>query len=818
MANVGTAENLSIRGVQAYGPTGGGGKTITLVVDGVPQDGFGQDIANLSVWDADRVEVLRGPQSTNQGRNSLAGAVVLKTRDPSDTRDFSYRVSAGNQNAHRVAMAGGGAIVEQVLAGRISLEQRKRDGDVYNPTRDDKRSNHDDGHTLRAKLRVTPWGDNYQALVTLVDDKQEQGYNNVEAVKVPASARQTLSNEPRFTENHTRSAALEQTFRAFGADITLLSTYSHNRYNRTQDYDGTELKQGYRKGENIDRQWVQEARANFDTQLFGHQLKGVAGLYYSQQYYDGDDTFIVPVSYVLGLIGQCPLQAACDAAYSADFISRRQMQHNASKTRAAYGEFDYVVDKLTFTAGMRFDGERQSRMPDSQTDGTSPLARKIFGQLISAGYFAPDGPQNLNTDNSVWLPKLGVRYALAPEWVAGLTAQRGYRTGGVDYSYQRGSHPYGPEYTKNYEASLKGVLASGLMVSMNAYRVNWTDQQVDVGNNSLDVYLVNAGSSRLQGFEGEVRGRVTPQLELFGAVGIARTKFINFVTPTEDFTGKQFARSPREMQSVGFSWTPGRWMLNMNLAHSGSTYTRSDNIDRNDGHTTLSGKMTYALSNSVTLFAYGTNLTNRTYITANKLESVTGRYAWCWECAPVRLRLAGGDMNWICTGVAALAALSLPGVAAPVAVARSVAASGLAALAGGAAAGRVGGQRGGDAWFLVRRVHHAIRFHDGAGGAALSGRVASQGAAMLGKSTAAAILGLPLAVLLVGFAALLSGDQASTTLPWLLLFFLVWIGVMTGAFLFKTGLRAWLWMGGVTVIGFAALHFLKASGLLRIAA
>jgi hypothetical protein len=89
---------------------------------------------------------------------------------------------------------------------------------------------------------------------------------------------------------------------------------------------------------------------------------------------------------------------------------------------------------------------------------------------------------------------------------------------------------------------------------------------------------------------------------------------------------------------------------------------------------------------------------------------------------------------------------------------------------------------------------------------------------MLGKSTAAAVLGLPLSVLIVGFAALLSQDQASTTLPWLLLFFLVWIAVMTGAFLFKTGLRAWLWMGGATVIGFAALHFLKASGLIRIAA
>lgn len=89
---------------------------------------------------------------------------------------------------------------------------------------------------------------------------------------------------------------------------------------------------------------------------------------------------------------------------------------------------------------------------------------------------------------------------------------------------------------------------------------------------------------------------------------------------------------------------------------------------------------------------------------------------------------------------------------------------------------------------------------------------------MWGKSTAAVFLGLPLSVLVVGLAALLSSDQATTTLPWLMLFFLVWIAVMTIAFLFKTGLRAWLWMGGLTVAGYAVLHFLKASGLIRIAA
>jgi len=626
MANVGTAEGLSIRGIGLTGPTGGGARTITVVVDGVAQDGFGQDITGMSVWDADRLEVLRGPQSTNQGRNSLAGAVVVKTRDPSDVADLSYRVSAGNQHSHRVALAGGGAIVDQVLSGRISFDQRRRDGDIYNPTRDDRRFNRDDGYTLRAKLRVTPWGDRYQALITLVDEQRDLGNPHVEAVRYPVSARVNLSNEPRDAENRARSAALEQTFRLGGADVTLLSTYSHNRYERVFDYDSTELRQGYRTGENTTRQWTQEARVNLDTTLLGRPLKGVAGVYYANQHYNFDDVFVVPVSYVLGLTGQCAVQTVCDAQYGAEFINRGNTQADGTRTRAVFTEFDYVIDRLTLTAGLRYDAESQSRVPNSTTTGTSPLARTVLTRLIAGGIFAADGTQYLGTDTSVWLPKLGMRYALAPEWVAGLTAQRGYRTGGVNYSYQRGAKAFDPEFTNNYEASLKGALASGLVVALNAYRVDWSDQQVDVGRNALDTYFVNAGSSRLHGLEAEVRGRVLRNLELFGAVGVSKTRFVDFDSPQGDYTGKEFARSPRQTQSVGFSWTPGRWMLNANLVHAGGSYTGPENVARNDGHTTLGAKATYTLANGLTLFAFGSNLTNQTYIVNNRIATVTGRY------------------------------------------------------------------------------------------------------------------------------------------------------------------------------------------------
>lgn len=84
---------------------------------------------------------------------------------------------------------------------------------------------------------------------------------------------------------------------------------------------------------------------------------------------------------------------------------------------------------------------------------------------------------------------------------------------------------------------------------------------------------------------------------------------------------------------------------------------------------------------------------------------------------------------------------------------------------------------------------------------------------------AAALLGLPLSVGLIGlFALAWPGAQTVTTLPWVMLAFPVWIAAMTLAFVCKTGLRAWLWLGGATVASFALLYGLKALGWLGVQA
>ena len=84
---------------------------------------------------------------------------------------------------------------------------------------------------------------------------------------------------------------------------------------------------------------------------------------------------------------------------------------------------------------------------------------------------------------------------------------------------------------------------------------------------------------------------------------------------------------------------------------------------------------------------------------------------------------------------------------------------------------------------------------------------------MWGKAFAAALLGLPLTVGVIGLLVLVwPGELQRITLPWLLIAFPLWVGVMSLAFLARTGWRALMWMGGATLLCFALIHVAKSVG------
>lgn len=90
---------------------------------------------------------------------------------------------------------------------------------------------------------------------------------------------------------------------------------------------------------------------------------------------------------------------------------------------------------------------------------------------------------------------------------------------------------------------------------------------------------------------------------------------------------------------------------------------------------------------------------------------------------------------------------------------------------------------------------------------------------MWGKSTAAALLGLPFSVALIGLIALsLPGDVRINTLPMLLLFFPAAIAIISAVFAFRSGRRAWLSMSVANLVAWGLLYALKAAGVIGVPA
>jgi len=148
---------FTIRGINNMGVGGGGNAdTATVYVDRAPIPREALFGGPTDLWDVAQVEILRGPQSTIQGLNALAGAVVLTTRDASTT-DYSAdgRVLGSEYDDRTLSAAVGGPLVRDQLGFRLSAERRADRGLIRNITR----GGYDDALrslNLRGKLKWTP--------------------------------------------------------------------------------------------------------------------------------------------------------------------------------------------------------------------------------------------------------------------------------------------------------------------------------------------------------------------------------------------------------------------------------------------------------------------------------------------------------------------------------------------------------------------------------------------------------------------------------------------------------------------------------------
>jgi outer membrane receptor protein involved in Fe transport len=565
------------------------------------------DAGPTSMWDLAQVEILRGPQATIQGENSLAGAIVLRTDDPSMDWNARARVILSDPGDRKLAFAGGGPLVQDELAFRVAVEDRDFDGFVINPTRSG-REDALDSRLARAKLMWTPSSlPGLTARLGYTRSKREGPYSFTYSNKDVADFydnRYNFSDAPNSGETSADVANLEIDYvlsDRWGLDA--VTAWSDANVVRRYDGDLTAAPLSYGMSDQTTRTLSQEFRLNYD----GDRLDGLVGLYFSRRKVDGFSRSLTnvntPGTTIAGLLQANGLDAATAGFIASLYVGALPVipvdYFSGSPTRSdnqaffADGEFK-LTDRLSLLGGFRYDRQEYTMAVTSTTrfTGTLPdpaafgapgsalhtimgvLNQAVLGFVQQAAGSTPEDTRTFNT----FLPKGGLRYEINDDLSASFIVQRGYRSGGSTFNIARSdAYSFNPEYTWNYEASLRSLWLDGaLALNANLYYIDWKDKQVTAffGLNDYDYHTVNAGRAHLYGFELEATHRLSEGFDWYGSLGYSRTQYDEFSTVIDaqinDYAGTEFAYAPHWTLSLGGNWRfADSWVANLNASYRG---------------------------------------------------------------------------------------------------------------------------------------------------------------------------------------------------------------------------------------------------------
>lgn len=581
-------ENWGIRGVPVSGFDDQGPATlngaVSVYVDGVLQPNRSLTLSPLMLWDVAQIEVFRGPQSTVQGRNALAGAVVVQTRKPSFERSAAAQINMGNYGERGAAAAVGGPLVDGLMAGRLSVDYQDGDGYIRNETLNKDADAHRSAN-VRGKLLVQP-SDRLDMLFTLATSRNRQGANSVAQESDRPQYFKLFTNTDEFDRLSQDSVSAKIDYQLSGPwALSSLTAATRSTYDALLDFDenATDRMEVVRK--HRARLTSEELRLAYETPT----LKGHLGGYFgrsSNRFIDRLDFDGAPFGAVEG--------------------------ETKIVNRALFGEVDWTFAKdWQLTAGLRHD--RETNDTDVTQDDFS-------------------SPGRASRNFRATLPKLGLSYLFAPEQRIGLTVQRGYRSGGVNVRAGAGHTPYDPEYTSNIELAWRGAfLDRRLRTNANVYHTDWKDQQVSVLDSTGSFFEVhNAARSRMKGFEAQADFDVTTAWRASLGVAYNDARYRDFqIAGGGNLAGQAFLYAPKTMWTLGARYRTGAFTFNADVAlRSGSpseyqfdTGGQVSGVRRSEDQAVVNLNAELRLMQGLTLGAYVKNLLDERYVLNNRSGS-----------------------------------------------------------------------------------------------------------------------------------------------------------------------------------------------------
>jgi iron complex outermembrane receptor protein len=636
----GSQQQMGLRGVVDYSRNPGVDPRMGVYIDQVYQgQGYSADQPLLGL---ETVEILRGPQGTLFGKNTVSGAINLVTKKPSESFEGEFAVSAGNEGQARYQAYVSGGITDTVSAS-LALTYDERDG-LYQNTVLNKVTGDYDRTSGRAKIH---WAPNEKLEATFTYDFSERASSEPVGVEAALPAFETRAGFESRDNTEFSGTALHLNYQLdSGVQLVSITSKRDAEFSLIGDDDMLPARiQTTFFDENND-QFTQEVRLQSADDS---EIKWLAGVYYFQADRDtgryarfDEDLYNVLI----------PPLAPFAAALSGQGAVPSLLEH---ESLAVFGQMEWAMtDALSMTVGFRYTEDEKSvdwRQVNTQDDpATAAFLQGVTGLPLTQAPGALFGAVNSefkgDRKEDDFSPTISLQYQASEDLLlyaryAGAAKSGGYNADFMTNGLER--FEYEQETVDSYELGLKGTFADNtLRVNLAAFEMQFDDFQVfqflanSSGATSLE--LTNAAEASIQGVETEITWLPTSNLRFIANATLLDAAYDDFQNPGGGlpFTGNQLPYAPDLKYYLAAqyrtSFAGGVITFDVDYTYVDDQFTDPGNlaVDKIDSYDLLGAKMAFApASESWELSLWGRNLNDEEYNKVNNDNFLgTPRTVW----------------------------------------------------------------------------------------------------------------------------------------------------------------------------------------------